>query len=333
MDRQKFIQSSTTTRVIEKRLLDKVQLDRLIEASDINEALNFLSDSVYQPYINKLERPEDYEKALASELKNSYDYMYSISPMHEVIDLMAYKYDYHNLKVMLKENLYNYNADGMYIDLGKANVNELKVKLNSGEKIMADDIFSGSIREAVDKEFTKDDSQDIDLFIDTKYFEEMMRLARELDSEFFIQYVEDLIDFTNIRTLLRYKRKGDSPEYLSKLIIDGGTISKDKYKDYLHQEIDENSNLFKSSRIYYNLKDAMAEYGNTGNLSKFEKQMDDYLMEKAKEAKKITYGPEVLFAYLVAKETEIKNLRIIFISKLNGLSSEFIRERLRDSYV
>src|SRR5699024_12153449 len=73
----------------------------------------------------------------------------------------------------------------------------------------------------------------IDLFIDTKYFEEMMILARELDSEFFIQYVEDLIDFSNIRTLLRYKRKGDSPEYLSKLIIDGGTISKDKYKDYL----------------------------------------------------------------------------------------------------
>ena len=30
---------------------------------------------------------------------------------------------------------------------------------------------------------------------------------------------------------------------------------------------------------------------------------------------------------------EIKNLRIILVSKLNGLSSEFIREKLRDSYV
>lgn len=333
MDREKFIQSSTTTRVIEKKLLDKVQLDRLIEASDIKEALNFLSDSVYQPYINKLKRPEDYEEALGKELKNSYDYMYSISPMGEVIDLMAYKYDYHNIKVLLKEKLYKYYAEDMYVNLGNADVNELKIKLNSGDKFIADDIFSIAVREAIDEDFTKNDSQDIDLFIDGKYFEEMNRLAESLESEFFMQYVEDLIDFTNIRTLLRYKRKGDNVDYLNKLIIAGGTISKDKYKDYLHQDIDENSNLFKSSRIYYSLKSAMAEYASTGNLSKFEKQMDDYLMGKAKESKKITYGPEVLFAYLVAKETEIKNLRIIFISKMNGLSSDFIRERLRDSYV
>lgn len=52
-----------------------------------------------------------------------------------------------------------------------------------------------------------------------------------------------------------------------------------------------------------------------------------------KKSKEITYGPEVLFAYIHAKEIEIKNLRITFVGKANGLSSDFIRERLCDTYV
>ena len=56
-------------------------------------------------------------------------------------------------------------------------------------------------------------------------------------------------------------------------------------------------------------------------------------MDFAKASKAVTYGPEVLLAYLISKEQEIKNLRIIFISKLNGLSKEFTKDRLREAYV
>ncbi|EGY80657.1 V-type ATP synthase, subunit C [Peptoniphilus indolicus ATCC 29427] len=47
----------------------------------------------------------------------------------------------------------------------------------------------------------------------------------------------------------------------------------------------------------------------------------------------MTYGPEVLFAYLYARETEIKNIRMILISKLNSTDTNSIRERLRETYV
>ena len=61
--------------------------------------------------------------------------------------------------------------------------------------------------------------------------------------------------------------------------------------------------------------------------------MDDYFVELIKDVKQIIFGQEVVFAYALSNEIQTRNLRIILISKLNGLSSEFIRERLRETYV
>ena len=46
----------------------------------------------------------------------------------------------------------------------------------------------------------------------------------------------------------------------------------------------------------------------------------------------VTTG-EPLLAYIYAKETEIKVIRIIMVGKLNNIAEEVIRERLRDIYV
>jgi len=63
-----------------------------------------------------------------------------------------------------------------------------------------------------------------------------------------------------------------------------------------------------------------------------EKISDNYLMELNKESKYVVFGPEPLFTYLVAKEREINAVRIIMVSKINNISSDKIRERLRETY-
>ena len=66
----------------------------------------------------------------------------------------------------------------------------------------------------------------------------------------------------------------------------------------------------------------------------FEKHMENYLTNLLKErVKRMPYGPEIIFAYVHAKEIEIKNLRIALVGRANGLSPDFIKERLRETYV
>ena len=61
--------------------------------------------------------------------------------------------------------------------------------------------------------------------------------------------------------------------------------------------------------------------------------IEEFIMDMMKDAKIIPFGVEPLLAYIYAKETEIKIIRIIMVGKLNNISAEVVRERLRDIYV
>ena len=151
--------------------------------------------------------------------------------------------------------------------------------------------------------------------------------------DLFIKYAKNLIDFTNIRTLLRAKKQEKSVEFLRSIIIEGGNVREETYFDLLNRDISSDTDAFKKLEIYKYIKEALDSFKERGNLSDFEREMDNYFIDLIKDVKYITYGPEVVFANALAKEMEIKNLRIILVSKLNGLDSEFIREKLRDTYV
>ncbi len=56
-------------------------------------------------------------------------------------------------------------------------------------------------------------------------------------------------------------------------------------------------------------------------------------MEYVRGAKFKPLTLEPLIAYLYAKESEIKTIRIILTSKLNNIDADTIKERLRDAYV
>ena len=68
-------------------------------------------------------------------------------------------------------------------------------------------------------------------------------------------------------------------------------------------------------------------------LESFEKACDDYLTEYVKEAKYKTLTPEPVAAYILAKETEAKCVRIIMTCKLHNIDAETIKERVREAYV
>ena len=61
--------------------------------------------------------------------------------------------------------------------------------------------------------------------------------------------------------------------------------------------------------------------------------MDDFLLSFVKASRWNPLGIEPIIGYLLAKENEIRLIRIIMVGKINNLPAETIRERLRDVYV
>ena len=78
---------------------------------------------------------------------------------------------------------------------------------------------------------------------------------------------------------------------------------------------------------YSELLQKMVSDGN------YDKIGDNAIMDYMKQAKLKALTIEPIIAYWYAKETEIKNVRILLQAKMNKIPSNQIKERLRESYV
>ncbi len=328
MDRENFIQSSVRIRHAEKKLLTKQQLQRLADAKNLEDAIKLLNETSYSSELSKLDRPENYEQVLSEVLNKTYKETMEISPDKSLVEILSCKYDYHNLKVLVKENILKEKFDSMYCMLDGNEIEafrELALKNDGG--------LSKDFKECLDFFETTKDPQDIDIFIDKKYFEKVLSLAEDFKLEMITEYFKAMIDFINLRTFIRCRKQNQVKETLEKVLIKGGDIDTDKILDMFYEDIEILPIKLKAYKIGRVLSKIVEEYKNTNSLNSFEKSMDDYLVEIVRKAKSIHYGAEVIFSFLFAKELEIKNLRLILVGKVNGLSADFIKERLREVYV
>ncbi|EEB35233.1 ATP synthase, subunit C [Anaerococcus hydrogenalis DSM 7454] len=331
MDREKFIRASITTRVYEKNLLTSENLKRIIDTDNLEEALSSLNDTKYGELIQKLERAEDYEKILSQMLLDSYKAMIKVSPDENLVHYLEEKYNFHNLKTLVKELIQDADYSSIYIDIGKIDL--VKIKRNLKEDLTDNDKYLSYAKKALDLYKENKDPQDIDLSLDKDFYEKLLEDSENLDYESLINFTKERIDLTNLKTLLRIKGQGQSVDLLEKALIDGGNIDKNLFRDSLNADKNSYSNLFFKEKIYPQVKKSMEENDLNKAMQKLEKVIDNHLMDFAKESKKVSYGPEVIMGYLISREMEIKNLRIILTAKLNSLSREFMEERLRDLYV
>ncbi|WBW49846.1 V-type ATP synthase subunit C [Peptoniphilus equinus] len=325
MKREAFVQASVQTRIYEKNLLSDVDFKNFIEAKTVEGLINSLGDTVYKEEAMKLRSVDDYDKALENVLIGFYNTMYDIAHDDDVIDLLALKYVYHNLKVAAKEQLLHEDLSHLYYPI-KGDVQAIKASLNE----FSDNAYATVLQGALETfELTKD-PQDVDIYLDNAYFDAIKALAKESQVELFETYVRDLVDFTNIATTLRLRRRGDAQDLLAKALIDGGMLDLGTLNHFYESE---DTALLTRVNFRKYLDEGLKAYKETGSMAEFEKAKDNYFMALIKNYKHTTYGPEILFNYLYARETEIKNIRLIFIGLLNGTDEDVLRQRLRDTYV
>jgi len=333
MNRSDFIQGVTRTKVIETRLLSQDKINRMIESNDVEEALRLLNESEYSDSFKGVLVSADYEKILSNELIRIYDLMRDVSADPVVVDLLALKYDYHNMKVMVKEKIYEKDLSDLYISVSVLAPDFMKEAYTTQDFRQISKEFKTAI-DAVEEDFEKSsDPQRIDFIFDEYYFKHLYNMAKSTKTELFVNYVQDMIDFTNVASLIRLKKQNKDIEFCKDVILENGNIKKDDILAAFNDSIDDMMDRFKDSKISNSLIKGLDSYKETSSLSILEKYKDDYLMDLNKASKYINIGPEPIFSYIVAKETEIKTLRIILVAKLNNLSPDVIRERVRELYV
>ena len=178
MDIMQFTQVIPRLRVLETRLLDKAKIDRMIDSSSANEAVKVLRETEYANVMSNVKRAEDYEEMLKNELKRIYNEVYDMSPSKELVDIMSIKYDYHNVKVILKGMFLEKDFSNMLIHVGKTEADKLNGIINNNSLVDLDAIMRSGVEEVIEDFNSKKDSQRIDIILDKAMYEEMKSIAK-----------------------------------------------------------------------------------------------------------------------------------------------------------
>ena len=331
MDRMDYGQSVVTIRILEKRLLTRNRLERMIEAQTPEEVLKLLGETEYSQDMADIHGSQDYEIILKRETERVFSIVRNMIKNTGIVDVLSLKYDYHNLKVLLKSKITGKDFSSLLMQAGTIEASKFKVKFETQSNDLPQEIMEAI--DEVQKDFEENHNpQRIDIIVDKHYFRNLSRLAKEIDVKVITDYVEGLIDFQNMITLFRVQKQKRDARFLETVIFEGGTISKNKIVESINDNTDTILNKFKKEKLGTYLVKGLEAFSETKRLSELEKISDNYLMELNKESKYVVFGPEPLFTYLVAKEREINAVRMIMVSKINNISSDKIRERLRETY-
>ena len=306
MNRNDFILPVSMIKVQEKKLLNEDRLIKMLETNSFKEILRILNDTDYSYSIATTMQDDEYEKIINGELERVFKFTREISKNNqEIVDLAALKYEYQNLKLLLKDK--GNVLDVYNIATGIIDKEEIMNNFNEVKKYK-------DFKEACIK-------------LDKMYFKHLLKLANSTNISLFIDYAKISIDRYNIVTFLRLKKQNRNVDYLDDILVDGGSISKEELiKVYFNNTY---LLLFKK-KIATKTWDT---FEKNGDILEIERIFDNMIISLAKEYKYITIGPEPIFTYIIAKEYELKALRLILSAKLNDIDIELVKSRLRGVYV
>lgn len=320
---------STRIRALERSLLTRERMERMLEAKSDEDAAKVLTECGY-PEMGRVQ-VDTVNAALAEQREKTFRDLYAFAPDPTIVDVFKVKYDYHNVKVILKSEAMGQDPERLMMDIGRVPAEELLEKVRSSDLRGLPPVLQAAAQQAREVLGSTGDPQLADFALDRAYFEDMTQLAQKSGSRFLEGYVRINIDAANLKSAVRTLRLDKGAEFLKGVLFPGGNIDVGR----ILNTVSSGSSLEELYTV--SALRAAAEAGMSavsgGGLTRFEKLVDDAVNAYVGGAKYVAFGEAPLVGYLAAKETEFTAVRIIMTGRLAGLPADIIRERLREAYV
>ena len=175
--------------------------------------------------------------------------------------------------------------------------------------------------------FHTGDSQTCDVIIDRAALLAMNQAGKATGNQLLSDYAELKCVAANINIAIRACKANKSIDFLQHAFAECDSISVQKLMAATRNGLDSIYEYLEQTS-YADAIDAIKE-----SPAAFDRWCDNRMMKLIKPQKYNAFTISPLAAYVLAKENEIKSVRIILSGKVNQLPDEKVKERLRDSYV
>ena len=306
----------------ELSLLGKSDLEQMLNCRNEAECLKFLLDKGWGEA-----GEENAELLLRQERDKTWRLMKELVEDMSVFDTFLYGNDFHNLKAAIKQVYTNSTQQGIYIDQGTIEVQRIVQAVKEHNFTLLPEYMQDCAQDAYEVMMHTGDSGLCDVILDKAALETILQKGKATGNELFEKYAELKVAVADINIAIRSCKTGKSRVFLERALAACDSIDKQKLIDAALQGMDAIYSYL-TLTAYEDAIDAIRE-----SSSSFECWSDNVIMKHIQPQKYNPFTISPLAAYVIARENEIKTVRIILSGKRNEIADQQIRERLREMYV
>jgi len=243
-----------------------------------------------------------------------------------IVEVFRSRDDYANLRLILRRVLTDKPVGTDYSPEGNVSPELLRQAFEEQNYSILPEYLQAATDQAVLAYYQNKDIRQIDYAIDHAQAAYKLDRAQVVDgAEFVTNLFRIQMDLTNLRTMLRVKLLQADPRGA---FLEGGFVEEDRLRQGLDLPYEALGALFFATP-YHHIVDAGAGYvAAHGSFLKVEQLCDEYLLGYLRQTVQIAAGPQPVIAFFLAKEHEIRTVRLILTAKRNGLDTRLILDRL-----
>ena len=322
-----LIFANAAVKAREENLFSGDRLARMLEADALRDAVKILIEAGYGGGTVP-EDPSDFESILSAEAAVTEKFIDGIAPEGAGFECFRLQADYHNMKALVKARYTSDGEEGALRAGGLIDIDLLKEKLereNPDINPFADEALAEIAKAAAEG---KPSPRKIDTAFDRAMFKDIaarlrVRSAPEELKEYFRVYADCL----NLASFVRTLGIGGNFAFFEDVYTEGGSIPKEDFEKAFQEGVSAVAVLAKRTPLA-----AYADALAAGDVTGFEVARDDYLLGIFRKSKAEMFSVAPVMGYYLAKQNEIRVLRIALVCIKNGVDKQEIRKKLRELY-
>ncbi len=322
MTNEQYVYAVARIHSKELTLLDKQVLEQLLASKSHEECMRVLTDKGWgsSDYMSA-------EQMLSYEREKTWELMKELVEDMSIFNTFLYENDFHNLKASLKQYYTHKERPNVFMKNATVDPELINQAVKEHDFTLLPEFMRESAKEAYEVLMHTGDGQLCDVILDRAALDTLYQKASETKLALFQKYAELRIVAANINIAVRGLKTGKKNSFFQDAIAECETLDKNQLIEVILQGEQELYQYLETT-IYVDAVQAIKE-----SPSAFERWCDNVIMEEIKPQKNNHFSVEPLAAFILARESEIKSVRIILSGKLNNLSQDLIRERIREMYV
>jgi V/A-type H+-transporting ATPase subunit C len=323
-DDWRYGHQTARVRVLETRMLPAAVLLDMANAESFESAADLLAAGEYAlPHGSKnFAEVENVLQLRRSAVRKLFEELMLDKP---IVELFRARDDFANLRLALRRVLTERPLGADYSSEGNVSPQIFGQAFEEENYELLPDYMAEATEQTILAYYQNKDIRRIDYAIDRLQAEYNLKKARRLKSVFLLGLFRIQIDLTNIRTLLRLKFTESEQR---DVFLKGGYLELERLRHGLELGCESLGPLFFVTP-YCRAVEAGANYlMSNKSFLKVEQQCEEHLTGFLKSTIQITTGPQPIIAYLLMKENEIRNVRLILTAKKNFLDTKLILDRI-----